>query len=126
MARVWRHRMAHIPCGSVNPRPGHGDLAQCLFPQQDLVMDHAALERASMVGANVRICSHATHATDRTASPGNTLLRVSTELGPHGGEKAVLEVSLTAGGESTEQRRGENVGRHRLLDRRFERPAPFP
>src|SRR5438067_11757986 len=50
---------------------------------------------------------------------------MAAELEPHGGEQAVLELRLAARAEAFEERGGEDVRRHPLVDRGVERPSPL-
>jgi hypothetical protein len=53
------------------------------------------------------------------------LLEMAAELEAHGGEQAVLELRLAARAEAFEERGGEDVRRHALVDRGVERPSPL-
>ena len=56
-------------------------------------------------------------------SPPSLLLDVAAEAVAHGGEHLVLELVLAARGEALEERRGQHVRRHALVDGGLHRPA---
>ena len=51
---------------------------------------------------------------------------MAAEAEAHGGQDFLGEGVLLARPEAGEQRRGQHVGRHGFLDRRFHGPAAFP
>src|SRR5262249_42169661 len=61
----------------------------------------------------------------RNARSSWSLLEMAAELEAHGGEQAVLELRLAGRAEAFEERGGEDVRRHALVDRRVERPSPL-
>src|SRR5436309_10031204 len=87
-----------------------------------ITMAHGGAGRAfdSSVLSNVSLATG-----EVMASTLGGVLDVAAELVAHGREHLVTEGVILAGAETIEQRRGEDVDRHRLLDGGLERPPPF-